>query len=176
MAERESNDPTDSAPKRPLGGRIKAAFRRPITYVALLAVAVGIVALVLSLTRDYGETLPTYALELPFLLHLMHSGAVILIVAAVGGLLVRLLRGDEPDQVGAGPLSLGVGRSSRKAIRELRDAVAVLRDRQERLENEVSAGGANAAELKGLPETAEGEGERDAGSQRESSGPMGGKE
>lgn len=166
MADDQQTD-SGTPDKPPLGARIKAAFKRPITYVALLAVGAGIASLILSLNRDYGGSLPVYALELPFLLHLMHASVACLLVAAVGGVLVRLFRGDEPDQLGAGPLSVGVGRSSRKALGELRDAVAALRDRVDRLEARRDR--QEASEVKGLPPGADGEGKAVAGE-----GPSGG--
>jgi uncharacterized integral membrane protein len=132
-----------------------ALLRRPTTWVGLVAIAVGVLIFVVSATHDYDASLPVYALELPLLLHMIHTALAVAIIIVGGGFLVRLFEGDAPEEAGAGPFSLRFGRTTRKAIRELRDALA---SDVEGLDRRLYRVEQDMAELKRLRQEADGEG------------------
>ena len=146
--ESENTEPSPS-PRRP--------SRR---YLAIVALAVALAALVMSLIEGATEPLPRPALGLPLLLHLERTIAVFLLIFVPGELVLRGLAKEAPKRVDASPQG-GVGveydefvERTGKAVETLQGAVdkelPKLSERLARVEGDLAA-------VKGLPPPTEGD-------------------
>ncbi len=135
---------------------VKRVAKRPTTYVALLALAVAGLVLYASVNHDYGSSLPVYALELPLLLHLIHTAVAFVLTAVVVGWAVQHFQGRELEEGGLGPFKFAFGRTS-KAIRELRGAVGKLDERVAGLDKRVQRVESSGGGLKDPQERGDGQ-------------------
>jgi hypothetical protein len=107
-----------------------------------------VAAFVVSTAQGAPDKLPSYAMGWPLVLSIERAAFFALVVVIFGVLARRLGRGDEVDEVGAGPASLKFAEKTQAPLEALRDAfdedVKDLDRRLLRVERDVARGQAES--------------------------------